>query len=225
VRVALQLFDGIQGLAENSNWSIIAHSLGTAVAHDTLHSWFTQPLPDGKGTLGEHKAPRLLQMVANVSRLLQTKPDVFDSSVRPGQACDFYFTAHHPLDPATIIKPFLPANWPGGTEAQKFRLAVLQHDFIQQPNIHDLAHYLRHPDVVIPMFRKLAFDSYVTQQKEEKYREDFKLHGDLADTQLIDLRKRLEKAGVGLPDDWVSLLTAWERVREILALIQGDTNV
>jgi len=224
VRVGLQLFEGIQGLDENANWSIIAHSFGTAVAHDTLHAWFEQPLPDGRGTLGQSRAPRLVQMVANVSRLLQTSPDAFDSTVRPGKACDFYHSAHHPFDPVTTIKPFLPANWPGPPSPEKYRLAVLEHDYIQQPNIHDLAQYLRHPDVVIPLFRCLAFDTYITKDKEAEYREKFQLHGDLTDPVLIDLRKRLEKAGVGLSDEWAALLVAWNRIREIRALLEGDND-
>lgn len=223
VRVGLQLFEETQELGHNSSWSIIAHSLGTAVAHDTLQSWFTQALPGG-GTLGQHKAPRLLQMIANVSRTLQTVPAALESSVRPGGACDFYFTAHHPLDPFTLVRPFLPVGWPGAPSPEKYFPVVLSHQFIQQSNIHDLAHYLRHADVVVPMFRCLAHQTYITKEKENEYREQFKPHGELTDPDLVAVRKRLEKVGVTLPDNWVALLMVWQRIRELGDFAEGVGN-
>jgi hypothetical protein len=217
VRVALQIFEATKNLPESATWSVIAHSLGTAVAHDTLQAWFTQPLAGG-GTLGQHKHPLLLQMVANVSRILQNSSgDVFNSDVRPGRACDFYFTAHHPLDPFTVPRPFLPAQWPGPPSPENYMLAQLEHDYIQQPNIHDIAHYLRHPDVVIPLFRCLAFKTYIPIAQEQAYREQFKLHGELTDPALIALRQKIEDAGVALPDKWTAVLTVWNRVQELAA--------
>ena len=41
---------------------------------------------------------------------------------------------------------------------------------------------------------------------------------------LLDLRKRLEKAGVGLSDEWAALLVAWNRIREIRALLEDDDD-
>ena len=222
VRVAMQLFDGINGLDVDSDWSIIAHSLGTAVIHDTLQTWYEQPLPGG-GKLGDHKAPFLVQMVGNVSRLLQNQYNVFESQVRPGGACDFYSTAHHPLDPFTILKPFLPTAWPP-TEKEKYYLATLEADYIQQANIHDMAHYLRHPDVVVPLFRTLGFSSYITQDADARYRSNFKLHGDLSDPQLIDLRNQIEDAGVNLPSTWDALLIVWNRVKDLMKLAEGGSN-
>jgi hypothetical protein len=217
VRVALQLYEGIKNLGENYHWSIVAHSLGTAVAHDTLHTWYSQPLAGG-GILGHSRAPRLLQMVANCSRVLQTDPDAYKSDVRPGKVCRYYFTVQHPLDPVTIIRPFLPANWPGGDEdvQKSYHQVSLEHDYIQQKDIHDLAHYLRHPDVVIPLFRCLAYETYMGKDNEKKYRDSFKLHGDLTDADLIALRKALELLGINLPDKWLGFLTAWQRIRELL---------
>lgn len=223
VRVALQLFDGIKDLDVDDNWSIIAHSLGTAVTHDTLQTWYQQPLAGG-GKLGDQRVPFVVQMVANVSRLLQSQYNVFESDVRPGGACDLYSTAHHPLDPFTILKPFLPTAWPEPRNRDKYYLAKLEPDYIQQANIHDFAHYLRHPDVVVPLFRSLRFPTYVTKDAATQYRAKFKLHGTLTDSELIDLRNKLEDAGVGLPDTWDAILTVWNRVKDLMQLAQGGAN-
>ena len=223
VRVASQLLDGIKDLPPGSDWSIIAHSLGTAVIHDTLQAWFTQPLAGG-GTLGQRTTPFLLQMVANVSRILQNKTDVFNSDVRPGRACTFYFTQVHPLDPFTILRPFLPTQWPGPPHPERYYHTMLEHDFIQQANIHDLAHYLRHPDVVIPMIRCLTFDTYVTKDLEAQYRSRFKLHGDLTDPNLIAMRQKLEDDGVNLPDNWTAILVVWNRIKDLINFAEGGLN-
>jgi len=231
VRVALQIYEGFKDLDEDENWSIIAHSLGTAVTHDMLQTWYTQPLAGGAqiataggGTLGSHKAPFLVQMIANVSRILQNQYNVFDSDVRPGRACDFYFSAYHPLDPFTILRPFLPTAWPGPPSPEKWSLQKLDADFIQQANIHDLAHYLRHPLVCIPLLRRLTYSTYITKDSEAKYKSDFKLHGDLKAPELIALRQKIEDAGVGLPDSWTSILELVNRVEELVKLATGGAN-
>jgi len=224
VRVAQQLFAGIQDLDVDDTWSIIAHSLGTAVTHDTLETWYTQPLAGG-GTLGNHKTPYLVQMVANVSRILQYQYDVLTSDVQPGKACEFYSTALHPLDPFTILRPFLPTAWPNAQYADNYYAAKLEHDYIQQANIHDFAHYLRHPDVVIPLLRRLSYQTYLTKAAEAQYRQQFQLHGTLTDPALIALRQKLEDAGVALPDSWTAILTVWNRVEDLMQLAQGSGNV
>lgn len=229
VRVALKLFEGIQGLGENVHWSIIAHSMGTAVVHDTLHAWHNQPLAGG-GTLGQIRAPRLIQMVANCSRVLQRgaaghDPDAYDSDVRPGKSCEYYFSVQHPFDPVTIIRPFLPSNWPGGGEDAESRYSQVVFnppDYVQQKDIHDLGHYLRHPDVVLPLLRCLAHKTYVGKENETKYRQAFKLHGDLTDLDLVAIRKSLEVLGIGLPDKWLGFLIAWQRLRELLGTAENE---
>lgn len=216
VRVALQWYEAIKDLKENEHWSIVGHSLGTAVVHDTLHTWYNQPLAGG-GKLGDQRAPRLVQMVANCSRVLQTDFDVYESDVCPGNACNYYFSVQHPSDPVTLVRPFLPALWPKDPTMREFYYqAKLEHDYIQQKNIHDLAHYLRHPDVWIPLVRCLSYDAYVTKEGEAKYRDAFELHGKLTDPELIKLKKKFEELGITLPDKWKGFLLAWNRLKEFL---------
>lgn len=56
---------------QQAQWSAIAHSLGTAVLHNTLHAMFTQPV-DGV-LLGDAYMPTNLYMVANVGKVLWNK--------------------------------------------------------------------------------------------------------------------------------------------------------
>lgn len=222
VNVARQMFENLPEEGDGT-WSIIAHSLGTAVAHDTLQAWATQELFPGGGTLDQHRRPFMLQMIANVSRILETSPQVFDSKVRPGEACLYYHSAYHPLDPFTRIRPFTPVAWPEPEHRGDFLLSQLPLDFIQEANIHGLEHYLRHPDVVVPLLRRLSGKGFVPVAMEKKYREAFKPHGELTDKKLVELRKKIEDAGVKLPENWMALLIAWQRWKELKAL-GGDPS-
>jgi hypothetical protein len=74
------------------------------------------------------------------------------------------------------------------------------------------------------MFRCLAHQTYITKEKENEYREQFKPQGELTDPELVALRKRLEKAGVTLPDSWVALLIVWQRIRELGDFAEGVGN-
>jgi hypothetical protein len=210
VHVASRIAAELTSLKAGESWSIIAHSLGTIVTHDTLHAWYTEPL-GAAGQLGYALRPKLVTMLANVSRILQTTPEVLgsDSTVRPGQACLFYLNTFHHLDPFTFLRPFTPDQWPDPDKFRKgdYRLVLLDH--IQQVNIHDLLHYLKHPDLVTALFRTLLYQSFISKQKEEQYRASFKQFDDLTEEQVASIRRQLEgiEAGAtGTGEDWELLL-------------------
>jgi hypothetical protein len=71
--VRKQILERLKAAPQNDvpSWSVIAHSMGTAVIHDTLHAMFTQPV-DGE-MLGDSFMPYYIFMVANVSKLLWNK--------------------------------------------------------------------------------------------------------------------------------------------------------
>ena len=77
---------------------------------------------------------------------------------------------------------------------------------------------------MIPLFRCLTYNTYVTQGSEGKYRSQFKLQGKFTDPNLIALRKKLEDAGIGLSDNWTTLLTVWNRVKDLINLAKGGAN-
>ncbi len=147
-------------------WSVIAHSLGTAVTNDTLHAMFSQPDADGK-LLSNNYAPWYLFMVANVSKILWNKGgDFYSSKVHPHVKntegmCYKYCNFHHELDPFTLIDPFSPPDYwfPNNTNDLKFYIDVkIDKDDIKELNIHSLSHYLSHPSINAPIIRTLAQD-------------------------------------------------------------------
>ena len=158
-RIATHLNEA--GSAAERKWSVVAHSLGTSVAHDTLHRMFTEgnaeiaPLP-------RQFAPEVGLFVANVSRLLE-RPElsVYQSVVRPSKRrrngiLNCYLSARHILDPFTRPKPFAPAfDWLDEA-TQRLVFPAYQELVISevlQPDVHDLVHYLANPGVHIPLIR------------------------------------------------------------------------
>lgn len=136
--------------------SVISHSLGTSVAHETLEdlargSW-------SSGTNGFDPSFfhfENLHMIANVSRILQTEHyPVYSGKVHPGpfgdanSYCCHYYTYRHELDPFTWVLPFLP-SWSVNLFDDK------QVSHIHQLNVHDMLHYLVHPRVHITILRSL----------------------------------------------------------------------
>src|SRR6266853_853163 len=71
--VRQQIYSRLNQLSatEPRNWSIIAHSLGTAVVHDALHEAYSEAPTANAGNLAGITRPTLVAMIANVSRVLE----------------------------------------------------------------------------------------------------------------------------------------------------------
>lgn len=159
--VATQIVEAIENLpvTEVRRWSVLGHSLGTAVVHDSLHALFTD-----SGAVGVQRPPRanVIAMISNVSRLLQNDIDAYLSSVHPSAdpdlgVCGYYLNAKHDWDPFARPKEFRPVDdWPDAlTRAQERFVSVTINAFAEK-NIHALNHYLENPKVHIPLFRHLT---------------------------------------------------------------------
>jgi len=150
------------GSGDTPRWSVIAHSLGTAVAHDSLHAMFTQKV-EGRSLQQLTKAQAVI-MVANVGRLLeQNSVDVYKSVVCPGFAehgtCDFYLNIWHEWDPFPRPKAFRPLNdWPDVATRQlrPERFVAAPINAFQHKNVHALSHYLSDPKAHVPILRALS---------------------------------------------------------------------
>ena len=237
ITVIRQFMDGIDreyvGRSE-CRCSVLAHSLGTAVAHDCLHILGSKPtwrdpetdedrtnafLPDDKRFLG-------IFMVANVSRLLQTDIDTDTSIVRtgpsldPGSYCASYYDIKHILDPLPMPLPLAPRDWelpPKNVEVNHFR------DW----NIHSLEHYLDNPAVHIPLLRTLAGkgtigrgDEFTARRAYEQFDFDRVPDGDTKDI-LIGIRAVVSRArDATIPADYlnafVEFLKLADRLRECM---------
>ncbi len=158
----------VQGVKDHAGWdlgrcTVLAHSLGTAVAHDALQVMATQPL----GGAGPFRPPQArldsIFMLANVSRLLQTDFPAYDSFVRPGpnesksSLCSAFFDFRHELDPCLVVRRFAPVHFQG----RYFLHEDLFH--YRQWNIHGLTHYLDHPRVHIPLLNRVMGGSAITR--------------------------------------------------------------
>lgn len=172
VMVADQIMKQLDTGGEIPSWSVLAHSLGTSVAHDTLNDLYHTAIPGRPNhslSTGDTSA-ELVMMVANVSRVLETTP-VYSSYVRPGattlpdRICRYYFSVAHRRDPFTWFKTFDPPSpWPDASSAGNFKALLVRH--ILDWNVHDLDHYLKGPQVLIPLFRCLAGPDCISDNEE-----------------------------------------------------------
>jgi hypothetical protein len=163
-KVADQILKRLEKLDKASliRWSVIAHSLGTGVAHDTLHEMFSAP---GKmqTKLGQLVFPSALVMLANVSRVLESDIDVYTSLVAPGAPADphrfavrQYINAFHEFDPIPAPSPFEPVStWPAPAVRDDALYTHRRISDIEDLDAHAAEHHLRNPRIYGPMFNAL----------------------------------------------------------------------
>ncbi len=174
-RVAEKISRIISDNNSSKNIHIIAHSLGTAVIHDTLHKLYrgdyreNDDIADLSPTTHKIKS---LWMVANVSRLANSIlaiADPLDSIVRPGNSgmTEFMFNVHHKLDPFTLPRSFKPKNngqWiPGSTFYRYFH--DITTTLITNKNTHSFIQYIQDPEVNFPLFRLIFGINFTEDDK------------------------------------------------------------
>jgi len=188
--------------------SVMAYSLGTAVAHDAL-SWlangeisdFTDLRPPGVRF-------RHLFMISNVSRVLERSldgdPDVYLSPVAPRSVrgddayLDEYFNFRHMLDPFTVPKRFEP-QW-AGTDFHAVERLLHIADF----NVHAWEHYLDNPEVHIPILNALLGFKVITD--------------DVALSAIESYKRSVSPCQVGL--------TFWtDETRKFIAALEANPSV
>jgi len=202
---------------QDARWGVLAHSLGTAVAHDSLHALWTTEFPGGiKVSSGDVKAA-FVMMVANVSRVLETDVHVLTSAVQPGKGshrargCLNFLTVRHALDPFTIPRMFDPEEWPDAATVAQGRYRSIRVNHFRNRNIHGFGHYLSHPAVHIPLMRLLADEKSVISASEEKSAlKNFSDFGEIpVETATAEL-KRLELMQPSRADSWAKLRSIWD---------------
>lgn len=196
---------------KTTTYSVIAHSLGTSVAHDALDVLYSMPIPYGNGmtaklTTGDAQINTLL-MVANVSRLLEQKQsgfnpwDVYQSAVKPGPPnmggiCFYYYNALNRFDPIPKPLPFtLDGTWPSHEVANSGALLDLDATAVALRDIHDLDFYLENPQVHVPFFRSLTFPGAITDAQLKM--QDDKFNATNAQDDLTAIRKYLSSLDIG----------------------------
>ena len=219
VTVANQMFKVINAdlaKSQEARWGVLAHSLGTAVAHDALHALWTTQF-DGVGISPADVKAAFVMMVANVSRVLETDADVLTSTVQPGKAsnpnrgCLNFVTARHALDPFTIPRMFDPEEWPDAETVQQERYRSIRVNHFRDRNIHGLNHYLSHPAVHIPLMRLLADQkSAVSASEEKRALKEFTDFGAIPIETAKNELKRLELMQPARSDDWTKVRSIWD---------------
>jgi hypothetical protein len=201
---------------QQCRWAVLAHSLGTSVAHDALHALWTSELDGNRFRPADLKA-NFVMMLANVSRVLETNIDVLKSAVQPGRAsnktrgCLNFITVRHFLDPFTIPRMFDPMDWPDAQTVKDGRFVSLRLRHFRDTNIHGLTHYLQHPAVHVPLLRLLANDHGVISRAEaERALTNFTAFGDFPADLAASEIKRLELIQPARSDDWKKFGLIWD---------------
>lgn len=212
------------------NWSIVAHSLGTSVAHDALH-WLHQKTKDGGGNVSiRNFASSTGLFVANVSKLLEKSPPALESMVRPSMQrtngiFDYYLNARHLLDPIPKPNSFRPPyDWldEATRGAVPPRFQQIEISELTGTNPHALEHYLANPKVHVPFFRALHDDPDFVSDADANAM--YRAYEAEADTRLKEelklggLRKDLEKLVSDTAPGIQGFLDAYEKFKLIAQL-------
>jgi hypothetical protein len=213
--------------------TIVAHSLGTSVVHDSLQILGTEPIAGFTNALGPpNERFRAIFMLANVSRVLESGVGAFESIVRGGgqndlkSTCTRFLSFRHELDPFCVLKPFLPNDF----DPTFNRIRSLSHyrDF----DIHGLEHYLDHPRVHVPLINSICGVDRITPDERDAavdaYAKFDGLFAAVAEIQakLLELRTQLARLAVGA--DLGTLFDVAMNVMRILDEIRArieDLNV
>ena len=197
-QMTTKIADTIAASDHVPEYHVLAHSMGTAVAHDALHhlgteNWLTElknaafegsdseaakaerdqylggldRLRELKGSANPFN-PTLfsfesITMLSNVSGLIHPSESPYHSIVRPGSAGDDnaftknYLNINHRFDPISLVGDFkMPDGWKmrGGLDLP------VDHLIGDPEQIHDAAHYVRHPSVHLRLL-SLYVDPYM----------------------------------------------------------------
>ena len=158
---------------QNARVSVLAHSLGTSVVHDSLGLLATDPPRGAMGFLAGDRRLANLFMVSNISRILETLPRVYESVICPPSSqgskayCGVYYNARHVLDPLPAPRAFKPV-WPQGGDFVEIRTKA-----VREFNVHSLDRYLEDPRLHIPVLRALfgfgKIDAATAQRRIDAY--------------------------------------------------------
>lgn len=203
--------------------TVMAHSLGTSVTHDSLHLLATAQINGLPSSFGPQSARFAgIWMLANVGRFLQTdEAKVYESVVRGGirsskSNCGVFRSYSHRLDPFCIPKRFAPEGW----DRRFNRVEVVDH--FRDWNIHGWGHYLDSPRVHIRLLN-LAVGENVVKRSEAIQAVDTydRFGGRLAD--VAEVQDALREAGAEISQlhENVDLATTFRVARKLSSIWEG----
>lgn len=178
--VAKQIVDAVVGAWDEqgeygTSFSLVCHSLGTAVAHGALNRL-------GGGSIGGSEAfevggdfrLRSYVALANVSRVLWWgEQSLYDSTiVRPSLRgrfigyVDDFLNVRHAMDPIAAVRRFAPSGW-----GPRYREVAVEH--VRGINPHGFAHHLKSPRVYGAVLESIMGSPYVPKAELEAQIEGF----------------------------------------------------
>jgi hypothetical protein len=199
-KVAANIFKALAAEQEAQNldgWSVIAHSLGSAVAHDTLTD-VRRMLDDDPAMAGGVWPPRTICMAANVSHVLTEDRDLLYSDILAptgGTNPSGYISCNHRLDPFTLVAPFAPDRGAWIEPSIRYRDLTGLSDYYLVKEVvgwakdaanfeafaavvpHGFEHYMRQPRVVATLWPALlgkAPSATIEATVREAYRADLR---------------------------------------------------
>ena len=163
---------------QSIHYSVIAHSLGTAVTYEAFFGMMTAKEP-----LRVAFRPDNVFMVANaVVPLWNRGGTPYQPIMAPNLGytdgwCFHLANFRHELDPVAMLIRFQPKlNWfsPLAPKDLVFLDQPIPAEDIQDLNVHALEHYLSHPLVHIPLLRRLSYEGAVNKTEEKKALSDWR---------------------------------------------------
>jgi len=226
-RVRMELIGEISGKVDhyrqlygnNVKFSFLAHSLGTAVLHDSLHLLGSTEWEPGIANVKgpPHTRFQSVFKCANTGLILESGNQVYQSIVRPRGSFDDpdkeylnqYFNINHRYDPITVWRRFSPEGW-----GVNYREVTLQH--AREPNVHDINHFLDHPKLHIPLLRVIAGFRAVTPAEELAAVESY--HDFDTSEAIAHVRERVEIAARDAGNDpgLADLVKFWITLKDLI---------
>jgi hypothetical protein len=211
----------------DSDICILAHSLGTAVAHDSMDMLFTDKEPeDGQLPISSHKIHKYWAF-ANVSRIIVTlsgKQSPLASIVKPGgDGCLGSFgNVYNELDPFVldIFKRFNPARSDGwiNPNIYEFFYQTINTKKVSRINTHSIKGYIEDPDVCHEFLN--TFFSFLPSPEEKK----------LGDAKFKNIESEFQKikkfiGEINSYEDIVSFINALKEFKDFLIKEGSDELV
>jgi len=223
--VGRQIMDLIAAHPEH-DYSLIGHSMGTAMAHKVIQAMYNEGVPDDNGvrqTLRANFRFQCVAMVANAGYALSRDRDEYyrESIVRPsatiGTGCCFaWINVNHRLDPVGTFMPFDPHKDPHWLDPQ-VELMGLHRDIklsrISQSGIHALSHYLRDPSFHIPLFEFMFGEDFNQEQCDDAVK---KFESDTPEGQFKSLRSHLDTLDVSKTASFAAFYHSVKSFRDVI---------
>jgi hypothetical protein len=216
--ISEQLVGKLNESSEVPLYSVVCHSLGTAVMHDVMQANLTTDhFPLGTA----HGVPEVYMSLANVSRVLEdSDTNVYTSAVRPRlkankkpYGCNQFINVAHTLDPFTKVKTFKP-KWKKGAPNELDNLKYdsfinLKIEGLTGFNPHDMEHYLENPTTHVALFRNLLTQGAI---KESELQTQMAVHRQVTvDGQFNLVETAIEDIKLDDTSSFNEAVLAWEQ--------------